>query len=187
MKRLTIRGFGLFAVVLLAACAGVGAPKPDAPAGFDLGGRIAARYQERAFSSALRWKHGAGSDEIWLTAPLGQTLAHLFADADGATLTAADQKKYRANSIESLTRSALGWRFPVAGMRFWVLGQTAPGMPLAAVERDVSNRITRFQQGEFQITLVYAQAGAARPQRMEISGGDAEIRLVIDSLTVGQP
>ncbi len=177
--------FAALAATLLAACTSPGPRVPDAaPApAFELSGRVSARYQERVFSSALRWKQHAEGDEIWFTAPLGQTIAHLVADAGGATLTAADRKQYRAGSIESLTRSALGWRFPVAGMRYWVLGQTAPDMPLSALERDHANRITRFQQGDFQVNFNYADSGAARPSRLDIAGGDAELRLVIDSLT----
>ena len=187
MKRSIFRWCTALTTLLLAACAGNGPLVPSAPSSFELGGRIAARYQERAFTSALRWKQDAGGDEIWLTAPLGQTIAYLQADRDGATLTAADQKQYRANSIESLTRSALGWRFPVAGMRYWVQGQSAPGMTLTSIERDSSNRITRFHQDNFQVTFAYTDAEAARPLRLEIVGGDAEIRLVIDSLIIRQP
>jgi outer membrane lipoprotein LolB len=170
---------------LLAACATppLQSTGETAPA-FELAGRIAVRYQGRAFSSALRWKHDA-SDEIWLTAPLGQTIAYLLADAGGATLTAADQKQYRARSIESLTRSALGWSFPVAGLRYWVLGEPAPGMRLTAVERDDTGRVARFSQDDWQVTLHYAASGNT-PSRLDITGSEAEIRFVIDSFTPAQ-
>ena len=170
---------------LLTACATTATFAP-APA-FELAGRIVVRYQDRGFSSALRWTQNSGSDEIWLTAPLGQTLAYLQADASGATLTAADQRQYRADSIESLTKSAFGWRLPVAGMRYWVLGQPAPGMTLAAVERDDANRITRFRQDDWQVAFNYAAPGAPRPSRLAVAGADAEIRFVIDSLVTPQP
>jgi outer membrane lipoprotein LolB len=170
---------------LLTACATTATLAP-APA-FELAGRIVVRYQDRGFSSALRWTQHSGGDEIWLTAPLGQTLAYLQADASGATLTAADQRQYRAGSIESLTKSAFGWRLPVAGMRYWVLGQPAPGMTLAAVERDDANRITRFRQDDWQVAFNYAAPGAPRPSRLAVAGADAEIRLVIDGLTTAQP
>ena len=170
--------------VLLAACAAGPAVAP-APA-FELSGRVAVRFQDRGFTSNVHWKQSGGSDEIRLTAPLGQTIAYLQADAAGAMLTAADQKQYRAGSIESLTRSALGWRFPVAGMRYWVLGQPAPGMALTAVERNDAGRITRFRQDDWQVAFSYAAAGLA-PSRLEIVGSDAEIRFVIDSWTALQP
>ena len=169
-------------VAFLAACA-AGPTVAPVPA-FDLTGRVAVRFQDRGFASAVRWKQNGDSDEIWLTAPLGQTIAYLQADAAGAMLTAADQKQYRASSIESLTRSALGWRFPVAGMRYWVLGQPAPGMVLAAVERNDAGRITRFIQDDWQVAFNYAAASLA-PSRLEIVGSDAKIRFVIDSWTPG--
>ena len=169
---------------LLAACA-AGPGVAPVPA-FELAGRVAVRFQERGFTSAVRWTQTGGTDEIWLTAPLGQTIAHLQADAAGATLTAADQKQYRAGSIENLTRSALGWRFPVSGMRYWLLGQPAPGMALTAVERDDTGRIARFRQDDWQVAIIYAATGGA-PSRLEIAGSDVEIRLVIDRWTAAQP
>ena len=105
----------------------------------------------------------------------------------GATLTSSDQRQYHASSIESLTRSAFGWRFPVAGMRYWVLGQPAPGMTLAALERDDANRVTRLKQDDWQVAFNYAGPDASRPSRVEVAGADAEIRLVIDGLTAAQP
>ena len=171
---------------LLSACAGV-APQaiPDAPS-FELAGRIVVRYQGRGFSSALRWRRAAGSDEIWLAAPLGQTMAYLQADANGATLTSADQQKYRADSIESLIKSAFGWRFPVAGMRYWVLGEPAADRVLAAVERDDAGRLVRFRQDDWQVTFNYAGAGTV-PLRLDIVGSEAEIRFVIDHRAPAQP
>jgi outer membrane lipoprotein LolB len=174
----------MLCAALLAACTTSPLQRTTAPA-FELAGRIAVRYQGRAFSSALRWKQDAQSDEIWLTAPLGQTIAYLLADASGATLTAADQKQYHARSIESLTRSALGWSFPVAGLRHWVLGEPAPGMGLAAVERGDNGRITRFRQDDWQITFNYDSSGKA-PSRLDIAGSEAEIRFVIDSFAPAQ-
>jgi outer membrane lipoprotein LolB len=153
---------------------------------FELAGRVAVRYQEKGFSSSLRWKQAAGRDEIWLTAPLGQTIAYLESNADGATITGADQRQYRAASIESLTKSAFGWRFPVDGMRYWVFGEAVPGAPQAAIERDAAGRIARLKQDDWQVAFNYAADGK-RPSRLDIAGNDAEIRLVVDNLVREAP
>jgi outer membrane lipoprotein LolB len=184
----TFRCCAALCAVLLSACAGMAPPHAivNAPS-FELAGRIAVRYQERGFSSSLRWKQAGGRDEIWLTAPLGQTIAHLEADADGATLTAADQRQYRASSIESLTKSAFGWRFPVDGMRYWVFGEAAPGAQPAAIERDDARRITRLTQDDWRVVFNYVAADATRPSRIDIAGNDAEIRFAIDSLKRDAP
>jgi outer membrane lipoprotein LolB len=186
--RSMFRSCALLVLVLLGACAGNPlAPVPANTVGFDLAGRMAVRYQERAFSSALRWKQNADGDEVWLNTPLGQTLAYLQDSRDGAMLTTADQKQYRAQSIESLTQSAFGWRFPLAGMRYWVLGLTAPGVAHSGLARDNSDRVIRFVQADWQVAFEYADAAAVRPSRLDLAGSDAQIRLVIDSLEFAQP
>jgi outer membrane lipoprotein LolB len=184
-----LRLAAMLCAAALAACTTLATIPPDAaPApGFELAGRMVVRYQDRAFSSAVRWKQMPGSDEIWFTAPLGQTLAHLQSDGNGAILTTADQQQYRATSIESLTRSALGWRFPVAGLRYWVLGLPAPQLPQAAVERDAAGRVVSLQQGDLRVAFAYAGADSTRPSRVEVAGADAQLRLVTDDLTLTQP
>lgn len=187
MKFITRCG-AVFGAALLAACATI-SPQREAvaPPSFELSGRIVVRYQERGFTSAVRWQQSARADEIWLTAPLGQTIAYLRADGADATLTTSEQKQYHANSIESLTRSAFGWPLPVAGIRHWVLGQSAPGMTLANVERDGDQRLTRFTQDAWRVTLGYPANGEPRPSRIEVARADAEIRLVIDSFALTAP
>ena len=177
----------LFAALLFGCAANPLAPVPPNEAAFDLAGRIAVRYQERAFSSALRWKQDAAGDELWLNTPLGQTVAYLQDGRDGATLTTAEQKQYRAQSIEALTQSAFGWRFPLAGMRYWVLGQAAPGVGASGVERDGANRLTALIQADWLVAIEYTDATSDRPSRLDISSGDAHIRMVIDSLERVKP
>lgn len=174
--------------LVLSACAAVTPPRATVIAPpFELAGRIVVRYQDRGFSSSLRWKQAGGRDEIWLTAPLGQTIARLEADADGATLTAADQSTYRSSSIENLTKSAFGWRFPVDGMRYWVFGEAVPGALPAAIERDAARRIARLTHDDWRVVFNYATAEAPRPSRIDVTGNDAEIRLAIDNATRGAP
>ena len=182
----TFRSCAVLAAALLAACAAPQRAIEPGPA-FELAGRIAVRAQEKGFSSALRWKQAGGRDELWLTTPLGQTVGYLEADANGATLTAADQRQYRASSIESLTKSAFGWRFPVDGMRYWIFGETAPGTPASAIERDGTRRIARVKDGDWQIAFNYPTDEATRPSRLDIAGNDAEIRVVIDKLARDVP
>lgn len=170
-------------VVLLSACALLtpGSLRPQAAA-FDMMGRVLVSGEGRAFSSGLRWKHGAASDELWLMSPVGQTLAHIAADDTGAVLTTADQQEYRAFSVESLTRRALGWALPLAELRFWVLATPAPGEPAAVVTRDATGRVAGLEQNGWRVRYVYADGpeAAALPRRVDLSRGEQQIRLVID-------
>ena len=187
MKR-ALRRCAFLALALLAACAAI-EPQPEqspAPA-FELNGRILVSDQEHRFSGQMRWHHAAGTDDIWLGAPLGQTVAYLRADASGATLTAADQTTYRASSIEALTQRGLGWRFPAAALRHWVLGEPSPELPVTDIERDGSQRFIAFTQAPWRVALAHAETAGSQPARLDVSGNGSTLRLVIDSISVKAP
>jgi len=184
--KLLLRVGAWLSIVLIAGCAGNDVrslANQPAVTPFDLSGRMVVRGRdEPGFSGALRWECHAQSDEIWLSTPLGQSIAHLQADADGATLTAADGTQYRATSVERLTQIALGWRFPFAPLRYWVRGVGAPDMAEGQIERDHADRLIRFTQGEWRVEFSYAQDIATMPSRLNVVSGDVVIRLVIDRL-----
>lgn len=168
-------------IALIAGCAADPlAPVPFNAAAFELAGRLSVRSDGRAFASAIRWQQSAAGDEVWLNTPLGQTLAHLEDRRAGATLTTAEQKQYRAQSIESLTQSAFGWRFPLAGLRYWVLGESAPSVAAVAPARDAAGRLLRVTQAGWQVEFEYADAAAVRPARLDLTAPEAQIRLVVD-------
>lgn len=181
-----VRALALAGALLAAGCstAPVGTPTSDTPsAPFDLSGRVLVSYDGRAFSSSFRWLHAPGRDEIWLSSPLGQTLAHIANDGDGAILTAADQRQYRAASIERITREALGWELPVARLMHWVRGDIAPGSTPHAVVRADDQRLVQLEQDGWRIALTYFPRPeyAGLPRRLELVGGSHQIRLVIDT------
>ena len=173
----------LTAAIGLGACALVDPQRPaasDAP--FDLIGRVAVNFEGRSFSSGVRWLHAAGREEVWLMTPLGQTIAHIVSDDGGATLTSTDQKQYRAASVESLTRQALGWELPLARLTWWVRGEPVPGSRPAGAERDERGRLTFLDQDGWRIAFVNYPPGehGGLPRRLDLKGAAQEIRFVID-------
>jgi outer membrane lipoprotein LolB len=131
----------------------------------------------------MRWQHEPGRDEIWLLTPVGQALAHIVDAGGGAVLTSADQRQYRAASVESLTRQAFGWELPVAHLKYWVRGDIAPGSAPDAVVRGDDQRVARLEQGGWRVALTYypVQQYEGLPRRLDLVGGSHEIRLVIDT------
>lgn len=179
-----VRAFALaISALLLSACAL--APQRPPAAAFDLLGRVLVSGEGRAFSSGLRWTHDTERDELWLLSPVGQTLAHIAADDSGAVLTTPDQQEYRAFSVESLTRRALGWSLPLAELRFWIMALPAPGDPAAALTRDAGGRVSSIDQSDWRIVYVYPEGPATLPRRLDLSRGGQHIRLVIDSRRSG--
>jgi len=181
--------------LLLAGCASTpSTPMPARPAqvqaaAFTLNGRIAVRYDGKHSSAGVHWQHDMRSDEILLLAPLGQTVARIV------RTTAFDQHKmplqiytldtgehhYAAPDAESLTEKVLGWRLPLAGLQYWVLGLPMPGEPFDG---------KRMQSGEWEElhqdgwTIHYkryaAQSADSLPLRMELQRQGLEIRLLVD-------
>jgi outer membrane lipoprotein LolB len=168
-------------VLLLAACATPLAPRSSQS--FDLLGRALVTYRDGSVTANLRWEHAAAADQIWLMTPTGQTLAYIVDGKDGATLTRADQKQFRAGSVEALTQQALGWPLPLALLQYWVKGEPAPSSKPEAVQRGADGRIASLVQNDWKVAIGYYGEGeyAGRVRRLDLSDGPNEIRLVVDT------
>lgn len=175
------------AVALLCTGCAMLASGPNVPAAeaFDILGRVLASSEGRAFSANFRWRHGALDNEIWLMSPVGQTLAYIAADANGATLTAADQQEYRALSVEGLTRQALGWPLPLAQLQHWIRGGSVPGSAAAVLTRDARGRLFLLEQEGWRIRYTYPETGdGLLPRQLELTQGGQRIRMVVDEWRV---
>ncbi len=177
------------ATLVLSACAPLPSTAPAliatrtfAPA-FALQGRISANAGEQAASGSIDWRHAHGADSFTLLTPLGQIAAQLEASAVGARLRTADGQELNADSAEALLPRVLGVDVPVARLGRWV--QAAPDAAAEVRNRDSAGRPALVIDQGWRIEyLEYLSAAAdAPPARLDISRGDARIRLVIDSWT----
>jgi outer membrane lipoprotein LolB len=117
--------------LLLVACA---APQSTlGPAGSErLAGRLAvnvaaeAGAQARAMSASFELQGNARQGLLRLTTPLG-TLAALAQWSPGAVRLATPQGESHFESLETLTREALGESIPVAALFDWLRGRPWPG------------------------------------------------------------
>jgi outer membrane lipoprotein LolB len=189
--RLLRAGVYLLLLLLLTACA----TSPEAPVTrpaadlspkrvrFELTGRIGIRNGEDGMAGTLRWLHTPEGDELWFSSPVGGSVAQLSRNQDAVELTLSDGVARRAATAEELTREALGWDLPLAGLEYWVLAQPAPGNPPTRIDRDqASGRTTRIRQDGWDIEYrryVDTPRGAL-PALMSLEYGSLQIRLVID-------
>jgi len=180
--------------LLLAGCASVPpAPQPVRPAqvqttSFALTGRIAVRYDGKSSSGGVHWQHDVVSDEILLLAPLGQTVARISRTAQADRQPQAqiftletEGRHYVAQDAESLTEKALGWRLPLAGLQYWVLGLPLPGEPFTG-QRTANGEWGVLNQDGWIIryTRYAAQTADSLPLHMTLQREGLEIRLLID-------
>jgi len=156
------------ALALLAgACATVPKPLPDLagiPAAFEISGRLALRQGERNDIAKLRWTH-RGTNDLWVIAsPLGNEIARIESDLDGATLTQASGGGAQADSFADLSERAIGVPLEPAQLARWLHGTRPPA-----------------GQG-WEVTIEEMQkAGAVDvARRMSVRRGDVLLRLVVD-------
>ncbi|MBI2316891.1 MAG: outer membrane lipoprotein LolB [Betaproteobacteria bacterium] len=173
-------------LVLLAAVAGCTALPTVREADFDrplfeLAGRVAVQYGAEGASARLTWRHGAASDDLLISSPLGQGIARLTRRGGEVQLVTSDATTHRAADAESLTEQVLGWRLPLAGLPDWVQGRPDPARP-AELARDASGRATELRQDRWRIE--YQEYEGERPSRLRLTRDDLEIRLVVDQWMV---
>lgn len=175
-------------VLLLAVAACATAPRtlalqrPAQPelAPFAFNGRVATRHNGERSSAGVRWTHRGAEDEILLLAPLGQTMARIFSDAQGVLLEESG-KRYFEQDAETLTERVLGWHLPLSGMRYWVLALPAAGTQ-AFIERDGNGRVKVLRQDGWEInyTRYAAEAPDSLPLRLTLRRDGMELLLLID-------
>lgn len=148
---------------------------------FVLNGRISVKHDGQRTSANMHWVHQPVTDEITLSALLGQTVASLRRDAHGVVLQTQD-KVYTADDVGELTQQVLGWRLPLTGLRYWVLALPDPAHE-SSVEYDVNGQVSVLRQDGWEIH--YARYAAPTPDslplRMLLQRAGLEIQLLVDT------
>jgi outer membrane lipoprotein LolB len=150
----------------------VGGPfERDRVESFQLSGRVAVRREDQGWHAALEWSHARDTDELELVSPLGQVLAQLSRDGDGARLVSGDGET-RAGDLDTLGAQVFGEDVPLSSVARWVLARPASadtamerdkrGRPAAWVETGWSVRVARYEDERDQAMprLIVAERGA---------------------------
>ncbi len=183
-------------VMLLAACAG-GPQRPlvDDPArawqqhrsqlqaleGWHLSGRIAVQAEARGWHARLQWLQEAEHYEVQLGGPLGRGGARLQGDPSGVWLENGETRTFAATP-EGLLYHQTGWRLPVSGLRYWVLGLPAPEAA-AQVVLDRHGQLAGLEQAGWRIAYeryAVTETGLPLPDRLTLRSDEVEVRLLID-------
>lgn len=180
-----MRSFAVIASLAwaLGGCASVAPPRaqPDTPLAeaWTLQGRLGVQTDAESLAGQIRWQHSAGADLLLLTSPLGQGVARIERGPQGVTLELPGRPPRRADDADALTREALGYELPVAGLAWWIQARPDPARA-SEVSRGGDGRPTRIVQDGW--TIEYPQYGAdGRPRKLVVSRAGMEIRLVADS------
>jgi outer membrane lipoprotein LolB len=153
--------------------------RADTAAGFVLSGRFSLGQDGKNHVGRLQWRHTATRDEFLLSSPLGQGMAEIVSDTDGARMTSADGQTRAAATADELLQSLLGDTVPLDKLIDWLRGRNTNDGHLAL---DAAGRPLLLRQREWQIEYAYDTDDAnALPGRLFIDRADGlQLRLRIE-------
>ena len=147
---------------------------------FSFLGRLALRTSQDALNARIRWRQDGDEYRIRMGGLIGEAALELRGDSEGVELRDQDGV-HRTDSPETLLREHTGWAVPLQGLRYWVLGVTAPGAAVEALELDPEGRPEHFFQSGWRI--VYRRYVSVRdialPERLDFERARLEARLVV--------
>ncbi|HEX7954746.1 MAG TPA: lipoprotein insertase outer membrane protein LolB [Burkholderiales bacterium] len=147
---------------------------------FSLNGRVAVKLDDRGYTASLHWKHTPARDLVRLFSPLGSVVGEIDANSTGATLTTGANEVYRSNDVQALTREALGWDLPLAGLRYWIIGRADPAAPVQAQDRDDRQRLRTLMQNDWHVTYLEYFGDSAMPARLSLTYDRLKLRLIVE-------
>ncbi len=147
---------------------------------FSFLGSLAFRTSEEALNARIRWRQNGDEYRIRMGGPIGEAALELRGGSGGVELRTRNET-HRADSPETLLREHTGWSIPLRGLRYWVLGVTAPGTAVEALELDPEGRPEHFLQSGWRIAYRrYASVhDLMLPERIDLERQRLEARLVV--------
>jgi len=143
-------------------------------------GRLAISAAEEGGSGYLSWRQAPDASRMDFHGALGRGAWRLQASADGVELEFADGRLFRADSIDELVRSQVGWQVPVGKLLWWVRGLAAPG-DIQHKVLDEQGRLATLKQYGWDIEFSrYGEVqGETLPLKLTARQSDRTVKLAI--------
>lgn len=194
-----LRSVSLTAALLLAGCATL--PPSDPRQGeaearwaaqrqsleqldhFTLQGRIASGGAF-GLTGALRWVQNAdGSFDLSLSGPFGAGAVSI-AGTPQSVVVRTGEGVTNTSDPEGWIKDRIGWTFPVAGLRWWVLGLPSPHTN-AQMDLDAAGQPLTLRQDGWRLEYTEYQSinGLTLPRKFKAANAEAVIKVVVDRWT----
>ena len=150
-------------------------------------GKLGIQSTRDSWSAGMRWRQERDRYSIRLSGPLGQGLMELRGAPGLVELHASDGGVYRARTAEELMQTHAGWRVPLSGLRYWILGRPDPEAEIVALELDPGGRLAELHQLGW--TIRFERYGEfddiALPTKLTLDNPQVRAKLVIRSWQTG--
>ena len=195
----TLPGF-LLGVSLLSGCATVPQRPPaevdllwqqhrqtlEQKTDWTLSARIAGSTEDDGWSGKLSWQQAGENYQVHFQAPFGQGAVQLLGSPGQVEMRTSDGQVVVADDAESLLYQQLGWRLPLTGLRYWVLGLpmpvSSPTQEAPVLAFDNAGRLASLRQSQWQVSYeAYSRVDElVLPKKVYLENHAVNLRLVID-------
>ena len=150
-------------------------------------GKLGVQSAQDSWSAGLSWRQGRDSYRLRLSGPLGQGLMELRGSPGLVEMHTSDDGVYWAPTAEELMQTHAGWRVPLSGLRYWILGRPDPQAPIVDLELDPGGRLAELRQLGWQIRYErYGEFdGIALPTKLTLENSRLRAKLVLRSWHTG--
>lgn len=154
---------------------------------WDIEGRISLRFDDEAWHASLLWQQIDQVYHIRLFGPFGSGAIQLDGSPQSVTLT-QDGQQLHSQDPQQLLLQRLGWRVPINGLRYWVIGQKMPDKP-ANFDLDQFGRLANLEQDGWKIRYrrYVSVNGYSLPNKIFMDSQRLDIRIVIDRWQITGP
>ena len=129
----------------------------------------------------LHWRQLPGSFDMRVAGPFGIGAATITGQGRDITIRTS-KRSFTTQDPEGDLKARLGWTFPVAHLRYWVLGQPAPGSRAEFALDDHGHIVSLEQDGWTLQFDEYQDAGAlALPRKLEVANSEIRLKIVVDT------
>lgn len=143
---------------------------------FDIYARIVVTAPKDSWSAAMRWQQHGTRYGVRLSTPFGQGIVDLQGKPGLVVLRTAQGKTYAAPDPGRLLQQVTGWRLPMAGLRWWVMGAADPAMPVTAADPDDDGILQTLQQTGWHLEYDRYRRFDGVPMPVDFRFRNAEVR-----------
>ncbi len=152
---------------------------------WDLRGRIAVKGVQGGGQGDIEWQQQGDATHIRVSGPFGAGAYEIRWDSRSLSVNSRNGEFSRnwagPDAAQQFLAEQLGWAFPAANTRYWLLGVPDPGFP-ARETFSAEGRLAALDQNGWTVTYErYVEVRSfAMPAKIVLENPRARLRLVID-------
>jgi outer membrane lipoprotein LolB len=145
-----------------------------------ISGKLGIKTEQESHSTLLNWNQQDDRYHIYVTTPIGTSVAQINNDGHAVELVLSKTEKYQSNSLDELLWKQLGWSLPADHLFYWVRGLPAPAA-VDSYQVDAQFHLIKLTQSGWSISYTdYMNVrGYALPKKMVITHPDLKLTLLI--------